>query len=124
MRYFFYLAVFIFTSSCFNVERDCKSFKTGKFEFNYIINGKQYTGSFIRKDNLQIEYYNGKTDTSEVRWVNDCEFISKIINPKSMAEEKPVHIKILTTSKDSYTFEYSIVGDNKNKQRGTAKKID
>jgi len=39
-----------------------------------------------------------------------------------MAEEKPVHIKILTTTDNSYTFEFSIVGDNKTKSKGVAVK--
>src|SRR5690606_952611 len=88
------------------------------------IDDVEVTGEFIRKDDLQIEYYNGKADSSSVKWVNDCEFIANTINPKSMAEKKPVHIKILTTSEESYTFEYSLVGNEKNKQRGVAKKID
>jgi hypothetical protein len=40
-----------------------------------------------------------------------------------MAEEKAIHIKILTTKGNEYNFEYNIVGDT-NKQKGTAKKID
>jgi hypothetical protein len=43
------------------------------------------------------------------------------INPKNRAEKKSVQMKILTTSSDSYTFEYSFVGDSK-KQRGTVTK--
>ena len=38
-------------------------------------------------------------------------------------ETKPVQMKILSTNKDSYTFEYSFVGDIKNKQRGSVKKL-
>jgi hypothetical protein len=32
-------------------------------------------------------------------------------------------MKILSTSEDTYMFEYSFVGDIQNKQRGSAKKI-
>jgi len=39
-----------------------------------------------------------------------------------MAEEKAIHMKILTTNGDEYLFEYNIVGDTK-KQKGTAKKV-
>lgn len=39
-----------------------------------------------------------------------------------MAERKAIHMKILTTSTDSYTFEYSYVGDS-NKQKGIVTKI-
>jgi hypothetical protein len=39
-----------------------------------------------------------------------------------MAEEKAIHMKILTTNKDGYTFEYGVVGDPK-KQRGSVIKV-
>lgn len=122
---FFILLLFLGTlTSCYQVERNCTQFKNGRYEFKYVIDDVEISGEFMRKDDLQVEYYNGKTDSSSVKWVNDCEFIANTINPKSMAEKKPVHIKILTTSEESYTFEYSLVGNEKNKQRGVAKKID
>lgn len=124
MKIFTFLLLLVTISSCYQVERDCTKFKNGKYEFTYIIDGVEISGKFIRKDNLQVEYYNGKTDSSSVKWINDCEFIANTINPKTMAEKKPVHIKILTTSEESYKFEYSLVGKEKNKQRGIAKKID
>ena len=40
-----------------------------------------------------------------------------------MQEQKAVHMKILTTKDDTYTFEFSIVGDS-NKQKGTVTKIN
>jgi hypothetical protein len=40
-----------------------------------------------------------------------------------MAEEKAINMKILTTTKDSYTFEFGMVGSEE-KQRGTVVKID
>lgn len=40
-----------------------------------------------------------------------------------MAEEKAISMKILTTSKDSYTFEFGLVGSEE-KQRGTVYKVD
>lgn len=40
-----------------------------------------------------------------------------------MAEEKAINMKILTTSKDSYTFEFGMVGSDQ-KQRGTVVKMD
>jgi hypothetical protein len=32
---------------------------------------------FERNDSLEIETYDGKTDTASIRWVNDCEYILK-----------------------------------------------
>ncbi len=109
--------------SCSDHERNCKDFRIGTFEFTQNIEGKKHTSTFIRTENLQIETYNGKTDTASVRWVNDCEFILQKRHPKNMNERKAISMKILFTEKNSYTFEYSFVGSNK-KERGLVKKLD
>lgn len=109
--------------SCNDHERNCKDFRTGQFEFTQTINGKIHTSTFVRTGKLQIESYNGKTDTATVRWVNDCEFILQKLHPKSMKEEKAISMKILFTEKNSYTFEYSFVGSNK-KERGVVTKLN
>lgn len=109
--------------SCYDQERNCKDFKTGKFEFTQEIDGKKLISVFERNDSLQIETFNGKTDTATVRWVNDCEFILEKLHPKNMQEKKAISMKILTTNKKGYTFEYSFVGDAK-KQKGTVTKKD
>ncbi len=107
--------------SCYQVERNCKDFKTGKFTSEVTINDKLYKSTFFRNDTLQVETYEGKTDSSSLRWINNCEVIFKTINPKSMAEQKDIHLKILTTTDSTYTFEYSYVGESK-KQKGIAYK--
>ena len=109
-------------TSCYNQERNCTDFKTGKFTSETEIEGKKYTSTFERNDSIQIESYEGKIDTFKVRWTNDCEYIIQNTNPKNREEKKPVQMKILTTNSDSYTFEYSFVGDTK-KQRGTVTKL-
>ena len=106
----------ILLSSCSFPEKDCKKFKTGNFEFKTEIDGKEYVSYFQRTDSTEIEVFNGVKDTSSVRWVSDCEFILKNINPKK--SKKSITMKILSTENDSYTFEYSIVGDDSNKKRG------
>lgn len=108
--------------SCYNAELNCKDFKTGKFKFEYEVNGVKKTTFFVRNDSLEIETFDGKTDTASVRWLNDCEYVLRKLHPKNMAEEKPIGMKILTTSKNSYTFEFGMVGDDA-KQRGTVTKI-
>ena len=110
-------------ASCYQPERNCQDYKNGKFTFDYVVDSVSKTGTFTRQDDLSVEYYEGKVDSSTVRWINDCEYVVKKINPTSMAEEKPVHIKILTTTDNSYTFEYSIVGEVK-KQKGTVTKTN
>lgn len=109
--------------SCFETpERDCKDFKTGKFMFEHEIDGVKKSTTFIRSENQEIDFYEGKSDTSSIRWINDCEYIIQKINPKNMAEKKAVSIKILSTTKDSYTFEFNVVGSSE-KQTGTVMKL-
>jgi hypothetical protein len=109
--------------SCYNQERNCTDFKTGKFISETDIEGKKYTSTFERNDSIQIETYEGKIDTFKVRWTNDCEYVIQNINPKNREEKKAVQMKILTTKDNTYTFEYSFVGDSK-KQRGTVTKTN
>lgn len=109
--------------SCSEKERKCADFKTGKFEFTQMIDGKKHTSTFTRTETLQIETFNGKTDTASVRWVNDCEFVLQKLHPKTMNERKAISMTILATDKNSYIFDYSFVGDAK-KQRGTVTKLD
>lgn len=127
MRYLVLISPFILFTSCYEKERNCADFKTGTFEFNYIIDGEEKTGRFVRTDSLNIDYFENKIDTASIRWINDCEFVMKKLHPKNMSEEKAIHMKILTTSEDSYTFEYSLAVKEANKQRrvekGVAKKV-
>ena len=109
-------------TSCYEVARNCKDFKTGKFQFDYEINGVKKTATFERTESIQIETYEGKTDTATIRWVNDCEYILQKKHPKNRAEEKAIVMKILTTSENSYTFEFGMVGVSA-KQKGIITKI-
>lgn len=109
-------------SSCYQQERDCINFHTGTFEFETFLNGELVKTTFTRNDSIEIDYFRSKSDTSSIRWINDCEYIVQNLHPKNIAEKKAIHMKILTTDKNTYTFEYGLVGAT-NKQRGTAKKI-
>jgi hypothetical protein len=117
-----YLFIFTLLTSCYQIERNCTDFTTGKFKSTITIDGKDYISTFTRDQKKQIETFEGKTDSSTVRWINDCEVVFKTINPKNRAERKDIHLKILTTTDSSYTFEYSYVGETL-KQKGTAIKI-
>jgi len=119
---FYIMLLTLLLTSCYNQERNCNDYKIGKFSFEQEIEGKLETSIFERNDSIQIETFRGKIDSSSVRWVNDCEFILQNIKPKNRDEKKGIHIKILTTTADSYTFEYSFVGDL-NKQKGIAKRM-
>lgn len=117
------MAYSLLLTACYNQERNCTDFKTGKFKFDTEINGEKMTTVFERNDSIEIETFKGKTDTASVRWVNDCEYILQKKNPKNMAEQKAISMRILTTSKNSYTFEYGVVGSDI-KQQGTVTKLD
>jgi len=121
MRLLIALCSFLLLTSCYNPERNCSHFKTGSFSYEALIGTEVITTTFTRNDSIEIDYFMGKADTSSIRWINDCEYIVKKINPQSMAEKKAIHMKILTTNGDEYIFEYNIVGDTK-KIKGTAKK--
>lgn len=110
--------------SCYSVDRDCKKFHTGSFEFSKMIDGDIKTSYFTRSEDLEIETYQGKIDSARIRWVNDCECILTKINPKSNQDKRPVQIKILSTEDNRYKFEYSLVGKSDNKQRGTINKLE
>ncbi|MCH1433401.1 MAG: DNA topoisomerase IV [Flavobacteriaceae bacterium] len=118
-----FVCIFLMLSSCYTIERDCIPFHQGTFEFSQIINGSMKTSTFTRDSLYEIERFEGKIDTASIRWVNDCECILTKINPTSNQDKRPIQIKIISTQDNSYTFEYSLVGDSKNTQRGTIQKI-
>ncbi|WP_296386049.1 hypothetical protein [Winogradskyella sp.] len=128
MKALFSILLLLLMTSCYEVERNCSDFKTGTFEFNYTIDGIEKTGRFIRTETLNIDYYEGRVDSSSVRWINDCEFILKKLHPKRMAEQDAIHMKILSTTSNSYTFEYKLAVKKTNKpihvEKGIAKKIN
>lgn len=117
------VCIFLMLTSCYTIERDCIPFHQGTFEFSQIINGSMKTSTFTRDSLYEIERFEGKIDTASIRWVNDCECILTKINPTSNQDKRPIQIKIISTQDNSYTFEYSLVGDSKNTQRGTIQKI-
>lgn len=116
--------VFVSIFSCKQPpQRNCSDFKTGKFSFTATINGEEKKTIFYRTEAIEVDEFEGKMDSSSIRWINDCEYVLKNLHPKNKAEEKSIHIKILTTTDSSYTFEYNAIGD-KRKFKGTAYKID
>ena len=119
---FISILIFLFIS-CYSVSRNCKDFHEGEFLFKSIINGEIKTSKFIRKKNIEIEIFENKIDTAKIKWVNECECILTKLNPLSNQEKRPIQIKIISTEKDSYVFEYSLVGDLKNIRRGKIIKI-
>ena len=122
MRFFLALLSFLLLAGCYETQRNCADFKTGTFEFEALSGTEVFKTTIVRNDSIEIDYFQGKTDSSSIRWINDCEYVLKKINPKNQAEKKAILIKILTTDKDSYTFEFSEVGKTKT-SKATAKRI-
>ena len=85
MRFISILLLTFLIFSCYNPERNCQDFKTGTFEYKALIGTEVLSTTFTRNDTLEIDYFNGKSDSSSIRWINDCEYIVKKINPIDMA---------------------------------------
>lgn len=122
MRFLYFLSVALLFTGCYESERNCADFKTGKFEFEALSGTEVFKTTIIRNDTLEIDYFQGKSDTSSIRWINDCEYVIKKLNPKNQAEKKAILIKILSTSKNQYTFEFSEVGKTKT-SKGVAQRV-
>jgi hypothetical protein len=119
----FYSNLFLLMG-CFNQpQRDCPSIKSGQFSFTFAIEKVEETSIFKRDENFQIETFRGKTDTSTVRWINDCEFVLEKLHPKSIKDRKKIHIKIIETTNEGYYFNYGFVGDGV-QSKGFAKRIN
>ena len=114
----------IFFIKCYNAERNCKDFHLGEFEFKTYVDGVEKISKFKRTSNFEIEVFEDKTDSAKIKWISDCEFILTKINPLNNQEKKPISIKIISTDKNSYEFEYHLVGDKKNTQRGIVSKVN
>lgn len=123
MKPLYLLPFALLLAACYNAERNCADFKTGKFRSELTINGKKESITFERTDSLQIETFRDVTDTLTVRWVNDCECVLYKLHPKNREDRRANSMRILTTKDNSYTFEFSLVGDA-NTQKGTVTKID
>src|SRR5690554_1077325 len=123
MRILYLLVIVTMFSSCYENERKCEDFRTGTFEFEALSGTEVFKTTIIRNDSIEIDYFQGNIDTSSVRWINDCEYILKKLNPKNQAEKKAIHIKILSTSKSQYTFEFREVGKSQ-ASKGVAQKVD
>ena len=118
------LLLVLTVSSCdtYTNKRDCADFRTGSFVWEQESGGKLLKTKFERTENLQIEKFEDQIDTSRIEWINPCEWRVIPINPKTNADSRAYLFKILSTTEDSYTFEFKQSGRDQI-YRGTAKKI-
>jgi hypothetical protein len=122
MKKLILLPLIFLVVSCYNKEKNCKDFKTGKFKFEYEVDGVKKTTLFERNDSIEIETFDGKIDTASIRWISDCEYVLKKLHPKNKAEEQSIGMKILSTTDYTYSFEFGMLNSDQ-KQRGTVTKI-
>lgn len=122
MRILLVFLISLFFISCYEQERNCEDFRTGRFEFEALSGTEVFKTTIIRNDSLEIDFFQGKSDTSSIRWINDCEYVIKKLHPKNQAEKKAILIKILSTSKDEYSFQFSEVGSSKS-SKGVARRV-
>ena len=128
MRYFYYLFCSLLCCGCYNVERSCEDFKTGTFTFQQLVGTELVSSTFVRNDSIAIETYKGVTDTFSVRWINNCEYIMRKLNPKNTYDQQAVHFKILSTTENTYLFEFQMVVKKQNQEnlvkKGTVTKVN
>ena len=126
MRYFYKSILLFLLFNCTSINdqrRFCEDFKTGKYKSVITIDNIEYTSIFTRNDSVQVETFNNVVDSSNVRWINNCEVVFSTINPKNIQQKKSILVKILRTYEKSYDFEYSYVGETQ-KQQGNAQILE
>ena len=121
---FILATIAVTTFSCTIPEKNCSKFKVGEFNFESKTNTGIYNSKSIRNDSIEIEYFANTIDTSKITWVSECEYILRKLKPKNISDQKAVSVKIISTSENSYVFEYSFVGDKENRARGNAYRTD
>ena len=112
----------LLTSCLDQPDRDCLDYRTGEFWVLIEQEGKTDSTLVHRTETRQVEIYQKRTDTSVVRWLNDCEFVLQLTNPKNKEEEKALSFKILSTTDSSYTFEYGYAQSKTRSLKGLALK--
>ena len=106
----FSLLVLTTFASCYQQERNCTDFKTGKFISETEIEGKKYTSTFERNDSIQVETYEGKIDTREELYRDEVEStlnylilrkVKRMLEENSRETQKvtsPIDLKVLLES--------------------------
>ena len=122
MRFLYVFGICVLLSGCYEQERNCADFKTGSFEFEALSGTEVFKTTIVRNDSLEIDFFQGKSDTSSIRWINDCEYVLTKLNPRNQAEKKAILIKILSTSENQYSFQFSEVGKTKS-SKGVARRV-
>lgn len=106
-----------FLVSCYTPPNNCTEFRTGTFEYQAYAKGELIQAKIVRNDSLEIDYYNPKEpDTSQIRWINDCEYVLKKYNPTSSGEKRSFSMRILETDENTYKFVFKEIGSKQTKE--------
>ena len=115
-----FIAIFILVSCNEVPESAPNKFKIGTYRT--ILEDNDITSYAERNDSIQIETYDNKKDTFNIRWINNFEYVLLKKNPISKLDSTPFHVKITAVKKNSYNFKAFYKGSNF-KQKGKAIKI-
>ena len=74
MKFRLIIIALITLTSCYNIDRNCNDYKIGSYYSEVVIDSTIFKSEFTRNTKIQVEYYNKRIDSSEVRWLNDCGF--------------------------------------------------
>ncbi len=113
--------LFALLISCKSEEINPDRFKTGIFEIPEEKGYKKTT--IIRSDSIQIEKYGDRIDTLSIIWKNNFNYTLKMLHPKTAIDEDPIHVKITSLKKKSYSFE-AVIGHSNFVQKGEVFKIE
>lgn len=115
------LLLFLFLASCLKSSSSVEEFRVGKFKT--VLEDKESVSVAIRNDSIQIETFNRKKDTFDIRWISPFEYVLRKRNPRTLLDSTDFHVKIISISDDSYEFKAFYTGSNF-QQKGTAYKIE
>lgn len=103
------LLVIISVISCKDKSKNTAKFRVGTFEIPAEKGFEKTT--IIRKDSIQIETYQNKTDTLIIKWKDDFNYSLLIKNPKTAIDEDTIFVKITSVKNNSYEYE-SVIGNS------------
>lgn len=101
--------------------KDVDYYKTGVFKT--VLKDMNISSIAKRNDSIQIETFEGKSDTFSIKWKSDFEYILLKKSPKTALDSTPFHVKITKFDGDSYQFK-AFYKDSNFKQEGTSQKLN
>jgi hypothetical protein len=107
--------------SCLKGNSNVEEFRVGHFKT--VLDDKGTVSMAIRNDSLQIESFQNKKDTFDIKWVSPFEYVLRKKNPQTLLDSTDFHVKIISISENSYEFKAYYMGSNF-QQKGTAYKVD